>query len=198
MHVILSNYRSGSLTFAKDYAKDLSLPFLGDPFGVHSPNQTLCDQISSAIEQHRALPAGVIKLYPSDLSHNPELLNKICERAETLQVISKKSFDSVLISYVCAERLLTVLDIKFDQPFTIQHTFTIPKSVYNHSFYLILQNTIDLIKTYHQHKNKTVLRWYEDIFELHSRTHRPVLLQNELPPTNICIQQMFDSFVPKL
>lgn len=196
MHVILSNLRSGTLTFARDRARDLGVPFLGDPFGQHSADTILCNQISSAAKNNQLLPAGVIKIYPHDLKHDTELLHAICDRAETLCIVTKKSFDSIVSSHVKAELLLSVLDIKFDQPFTITHTFTVPNSVYSSSYYTVLQNTVELIRLNHRYRCRVKLYWYEDMFESHSKPHRPVLLQNQLPVTDICISHMFDAYTP--
>lgn len=198
MHVILSNYRSGSLTFARDYAKDCGEKFLGDPYNSLHPDHILCDSINCALLNNSALPAGVIKLYPHDLCDRTDVLDSLCSRAETIHIISKKSFDDVIRSYAVAERLSTVLNIRYDEPFTIQHKFVIPVAVYNEIFFKILQNTLALIRQYHMNRNRCKLLWYEDIFETHSRTHRPVTVENQLPESGICIQTLFDTFIPKL
>ena len=198
MHVILSNYRSGSLTFARDYAKDCGVPFLGDPYSSVSPNHELCNDIEQAVRSGHKLPQGVIKLYPHDLAHNVTLVHELCARAETIHIVSKKSFDSIVRSCVIAERLLSVLNIQYSEPFTINHTFVIPKTVYTQHFFMVLQNTVDLIKLYHHYRDRVVLRWYEDMFEIHSRTHRPVTVQTQLPVTDICVEQLFNTFTPTL
>ena len=204
MHLILSNYRSGSSTFGKDWARDLGVPFIGDVFSEHSKytEDFRKDFIKKILDGDSI--NGVIKIYPLDIMNMKDLdgldfLEKCVYKSKGVVLLSKKSFNDILLSYLKSELLLKIVNIPYDEAFTITYPFeTVPRLMYRKIFYNVLDNSIHLAKLRHIFKDKIRVLWYDDIFEKVSKLNRNVTIGEELPVSKINIEEMFYSFEPKL
>ncbi len=204
MHLILTNYRSGSSTFGKDWARELGVPFIGDVFGEQSnyDEEFKKDFLNKVLN---GLPInGVVKIYPLDiinLKHidSAELLEKLIYKSKGVVILSKKNFDDILLSYLKSELLKNCINIPYNEAFTITYPFDkVPRLLYRKVFYNVLDNSIQLAKIRHIFKEKIRVLWYDDIFEKESKLNRNVIIGEDLPSNNINIEKMFYSFEPKL
>ena len=204
MHLILSNYRSGSSSFGKDWARDLGVPFIGDVFGKQSKyDDNFKSNFINDIKNDRGIN-GVVKLYPLDIINMKDLdglnfLEKCVYKSKDVVLLSKKNFDDIFLSYLKSELLKKIVNIPYEESFTITYPFeTVPRLLYREIFYNVLDNSIHLAKLHHIFKDKLRVLWYDDIFEKESKINRNVTIGEELPIIDISIEKMFDSFEPKL
>lgn len=198
MHLVLTNYRSGSSRFCVDLARDTKLELYGDIFSDQSKHEStfvekFCEDL---FNDKKAVPMAVVKCHPADILKRPngqELLTRLIHKSDKIYMLNRRSFDDVLRSMNISDCLKTAIDMGYNEESTISHSFYVPVTMFEKNYFKLMYGIVDLLRIYSRYKDKIELLWYEDIFETHGRLVRLVEITNPTPPTNIDISQLFES-----